>query len=268
MRALSFAILVACGGGAPEARTTSAPSSSEPAPPAPASAAPAPPPPALEGPIETTPLKVAGFRPAEHVTPRGATAPRPVVIVLHGNFDRPEWECDAWAPIVAGRAFLLCPRGIPRRDVPAELDRWEYGSRASILAEAAAGRAALEEAYPGFVDPGPALFAGFSLGAIHLAALAMESPADYARVYLVEGGVERWDRARARRFAAGGGQKIAMACGRPGCRRQAENVARLLEAAGAQGKVAFAQVGHSYGGPLTAPMRELFDWLVAGDPRF
>jgi hypothetical protein len=192
----------------------------------------------------------------------------PLVVVLHGNFDRPEWECDAWTPVVGGRAFLLCPRGVPRRDVPAALDRWEYGGRAAILAEVAAGREALAARYPGFVDAGPDLWAGFSLGAIHLAPLAIEDPARWSRIYLVEGGVERWDRARARRFASRGGTKVAMACGRPGCRRQAESVARLLAASGAQGRVAFANVGHSYGGALTEPMKALFDWWVEGDPRF
>ena len=209
-----------------------------------------------------------GFHRAEHVVPAGATSPRPVVVVLHGNFDRPEWECDAWTPVAAGRAFLLCPRGIPRRDVPASLDRWEYAGRAAIEREALAARSALAARYPGFVDGGPDLWAGFSLGAIHLAPWAVEDPARFSRIFLVEGGTERWDRARARRFASGGGRKVAFACGRPGCRRQAERVAALLARAGAEAKVAFAPVGHSYGGALTGPMREAFDWLVADDPRF
>jgi len=70
-----------------------------------------------------------------------------VVVVLHGNFDRPEWSCDAWGPLVAGRAFVLCPRGIPRGDAPG-LDRWHYGGRPSILREVAAGRASFDFSHP------------------------------------------------------------------------------------------------------------------------
>jgi hypothetical protein len=46
-------------------------------------------------PTEPTPLAVEGWRAASHVGPDVAEAwPQPVTIVLHGNFDRPEWECE------------------------------------------------------------------------------------------------------------------------------------------------------------------------------
>ena len=51
-------------------------------------------------------LEVPGFRAAAFVTP-DAPGQRPVVIGLHGNFDRPEWMCAAWARIVAGRRVAL-----------------------------------------------------------------------------------------------------------------------------------------------------------------
>lgn len=213
-------------------------------------------------------LEVAGFRPAEHVVADAAVAgPRPVVVILHGNFDRPEWNCENWSSIVAGRAFLLCPRGVPRRDAPG-MDRWEYGGRPSILREVAAGRAALAERYPGRVDAGPDVWVGFSLGAIHLAPLARGAPARYPRIILVEGGLDDWDRRNLARFIAGGGRKIGFVCGRDGCRRRADRLAAWLDGTGGGGRVAFAPIGHNFYGPILAPTRAVFDWLVEDDARF
>jgi pimeloyl-ACP methyl ester carboxylesterase len=216
----------------------------------------------------TEPLEVPGFHPAEHVVPDpGTRGPRPVVVILHGNFDRPEWNCEAWSSIVAGRAFILCPRGVPRRDSPG-MDRWEYGGRPSILREVAAGRAALATRYPGRVDPGPDVWVGFSLGAIHLSPLARGAPERYPRIVLVEGGLDGWDRRSIARFVAGGGRKIGFACGREGCRRRAEGLSTMLDGAGGGGRVAFAPIGHNFHGPILAPTKRVFDWLVEDDARF
>lgn len=216
----------------------------------------------------TEPLEVTGFHPAAYVSADlSVPGPRPLVVVLHGNFDRPEWDCEAWTPIVAGRAFVLCPRGIPRRDAPG-MDRWEYGGRPSILREVAAGRAALAARYPGRLDEGPDVWVGFSLGAIHLAPLARGTPARYPRIVLVEGGLDDWDRRAIARWVRGGGRKIGFACGRDGCRRRAERLSAALDAAGGGGRVAFAPIGHNFYGPILAPARTMFDWLVEDDARF
>lgn len=216
----------------------------------------------------TEPLEVPGFHPAAFVAPDAtARGPRPVVVVLHGNFDRPEWDCEAWTPIVAGRAFILCPRGIPRRDAPG-LDRWEYGGRPSILREVAAGRAALAARHPGRVDAGTDVWVGFSLGAIHLAPLARGAPERYPRIVLVEGGLDDWDRRSIARYVRGGGRKIGFACGREGCRRRAERLSTILAAAGGGGRVAFAPIGHNFYGPILEPAKVMFDWLVEDDERF
>ncbi|MBI2896609.1 MAG: hypothetical protein HYY06_23835 [Deltaproteobacteria bacterium] len=226
-----------------------------------------PAPPAPVEPAGTVPLDVPGFRPAEHLAPYRTSGARPVVVVLHGNFDRPEWDCAAWDPIVEGRAFILCPRGIPRTDAPG-LDRWHYGARSSILREVAAGRAALAARYPGRVDGGPDVWVGFSLGAFHLAPLARSSPDRYPRIVLVEGGLDGWDRRGAATFATRGGRKIAFACGRPGCRERARRLTSVLQAAGADARVAFAAIGHNFYGPLVTETRPVFDWLVEDDQRF
>jgi hypothetical protein len=216
----------------------------------------------------TEPLTVEGFHPAEHVVPDAAhPGPRPVVVILHGNFDRPEWNCESWTPIVAGRAFILCPRGVPRRDAPG-MDRWEYAGRPALLREVAAGRAALAARYPGRVGEGPDVWVGFSLGAIHLAPLSRGSPTTYSRIVLVEGGLDDWTRQNLQRWVRAGGRKIGFVCGREGCRRRADRLAEVLERAGGGGRVAFANIGHNFHGPIIAPTKVVFDWLVADDPRF
>ena len=54
----------------------------------------------------TSSLDVAGFPPAVLVAP-SATSARPVVVLLHGRGDSPDWICEAFAPLVAGRAWLV-----------------------------------------------------------------------------------------------------------------------------------------------------------------
>src|SRR5262245_18804480 len=44
-------------------------------------------------------LEVPGFRPAIVSVPTGAREPRPVWLALHGNFDRPEWQCGVWREV-------------------------------------------------------------------------------------------------------------------------------------------------------------------------
>src|SRR5690606_15835456 len=98
--------------------------------------------------------------------PLGATEKRPVVVALHGNYDRPEWQCEIWRGITGGFAFVLCPRGIPRAGAPKSEDRWEYAGVDKTEKELVAGLEALAKRYPSWVDEGPVLFTGFSLGAI------------------------------------------------------------------------------------------------------
>ena len=55
-------------------------------------------------------LDVPGFLPAVLVMPSG-TAARPLVVAAHGAGGAPEWDCEYWAHLTEGQAFVLCPRG-------------------------------------------------------------------------------------------------------------------------------------------------------------
>ncbi len=214
-------------------------------------------------------LEVPGFRPATLVVPSGATSKRPVVVALHGNFDRPEWQCGVWQTIIDGDAFVLCPRGIPRRDAPAALDRWEYASAKGMRAELEAGLLALRSRFPDFVDDGPIVFIGFSLGAIYGASLVHAEPARFSRVVFIEGGVSTWTPASAKKFSQAGGQRLILACGQPDCLNRVKRLGPSLERAGLATRFGgSAKAGHTYDGEVADVVRENWSWFVEGDARW
>ncbi|HEY8945980.1 MAG TPA: alpha/beta hydrolase, partial [Polyangiaceae bacterium] len=174
-----------------------------------------------------------------------------------------------WRGVIGDRGFILCPRGIPRRDVPKSADRWEYGSLKSVEAEIDAGLTALRERFGAHVDPGPMLLIGFSLGAIYGAPLALKYPERYPRVVMVEGGQGRWTWANAKRFVEGGGQRLFIACGQGACLQEAKKLGRTLEKAGLPTRSGGAsKAGHTYDGEVAAAVARDFSWLVEGDPRW
>jgi poly(3-hydroxybutyrate) depolymerase len=227
-----------------------------------------PPLPALKG-QATVALPVPGFRDAVVSLPLGTTTKRPIVLALHGNFDRPEWQCDVWRGIIGERAFVLCPRGIPRRDVPQNLDRWEYGSQKATQQELAAAVAALQARYAEYVAEGSVLFTGFSLGAILGARIVQAEPLKYPQAVLIEGGEKGWTLGAARKFAEGGGRRVLFVCAQAGCTNRTKSAVRSLERAGVEARVASAgNVGHTYGGEVSKVIVENWDWVTAGDDRF
>jgi predicted esterase len=214
-------------------------------------------------------LEVAGFQPAIVSVPVSTQRPRPIVLALHGNYDRPEWQCGVWNQVVRERAFVLCPRGIPRRGAPASADRWEYASPRAMKSEIEAAVAALRARFPEFVAEGPLLFIGFSLGAGYGAPLVQAQPELYSRVVFIEGGVSAWSVAAAKRFAKAGGKKLILACGQAGCLTQVKQLGPALTRAGLDTRVGgSASAGHTYDGSVAQVVSDNWDWLTADDQRF
>jgi poly(3-hydroxybutyrate) depolymerase len=212
---------------------------------------------------------VEGYREASLHVPRGAVNPRPVLVALHGNFDRPEWQCDVWRGITRGYPFILCPRGIPRRDAPANLDRWEYGNADTMERELEAGLAALSARYGAHVDPGPVIYTGFSLGGIMGVRVLRRKSGRFPIAVLTEGGFESWTPAFARSFKEGGGQRILFACGQVDCMLRSKTSVAALTKAGVEAKtVSGGKVGHRYDGPVADAIAAEWAWLVASDPRW
>lgn len=209
-------------------------------------------------------LPVKGFNAAVVVPPSGPGA-QPVVLGLHGNFDRPEWFCGAMEEVVQGRAWLLCPRGRLRRDTPRGYDRWTYPSRRRLRAEIRAALATLEAKHPGRRVAGPVALAGFSLGAIYAARFAVADPRKYPRLYLVEGSQKVWTRANIRRFGRGGGKAVLFGCGQRWCGAASRRICKSLRRHGVScAEVTVPRLGHGYGRPLTTLARPLFSRMILG----
>lgn len=214
-------------------------------------------------------LEVAGFRPAIVAVPLSTKRPRPIVLALHGNYDRPEWQCSVWNAVVRERAFVLCPRGIPRRGAPAAADRWEYASARAMKSEIEAAVAALRARFAEFVADGPLLFIGFSLGANYGAPLVQAQPELYPRAVFVEGGVSAWSVAAAKRFAKAGGKKLILACGQAGCLSQVKPLGPALTRAGLDTRTGgSASAGHTYDGPVAQVVSDNWQWFTDDDERF
>jgi len=221
-------------------------------------------------------LPVSGFRDAIVSVPVGATLPRPVLIALHGNFDRPEWQCETWRDITEGYPFILCPRGIPRSDVPAKLDRWEYSSMDKTDRELEAGLTALRNEFAQYIAPGPILFTGFSLGAILGVGILKRHAGQYGPVVFSEGGNENWSLATVRKIApvdsdAGTSAPLRLlyACGQTDCVIKSKATSKVIERAGGEARVVSGgNVGHMYDGPVAAAIKREWPWLIQGDRRW
>lgn len=224
-----------------------------------------------EGPFVALP--VPGFRNAVVSVPTGATSPRPILVAMHGNFDRPEWQCETWREISDSFPFILCPRGVLRRDAPNQ-DRWEYAYPGLTERELLAGLSALRERYPNYIAPGPVLFAGFSLGAIMGLGILLRHPAEFGPIVLVEGGNEHWTAATVRNLTSrddtgASTLRILFACSQTDCTTKSNVASHVVVRAGGTARVVSgSKVGHTYDGPVAAAIKREWAWLIAGDPRW
>jgi predicted esterase len=243
-RAVLAALCLASCHGAPEADALRPPApTSTPAPPSTPAAAPAPLHPSAESTAASdtsrlTPLqgdwlielKEEGATPVFVAPPLGATAPRPFVLGVHGAGDRPEWSCGGWRLASQASAFVVCPQGRPmNRDKLA----WASATELSERAERAVALA--RRRYAPYLDDGPSIFAGFSQGATLAEPFLRKNAARFRIAILAEGGYAiAQSPTFAAAYRAGGGRRVVLVCGNPGCFATAKNAQRTLERAGLQ----------------------------------
>jgi hypothetical protein len=232
-----------------------------------ADAEPSQPPLQSEAPI--IPLSVPGFADAVVSVPLGATSPRPVVVAAHGLWDFPEGLCDDQRWIFGNRAWVVCPRGRP---VPGKT--FHFDSVESLAREIEADVQALAERYPGYVDDGPMMYTGFSLGAILGAGVIARDPARFPLAVLIEGGEDKWTPALATQYARGGGQRVLILDGLKGRVPASEKAAATLARAGVETRVVLGKLPetgqfiHWYNGPIAEETKNAQEWLFTGDPRW
>jgi pimeloyl-ACP methyl ester carboxylesterase len=216
-------------------------------------------------------LPVAGHPDAWTSLPTGATGKRPVVVVIHGAGDRPDWQCGGWRRATDAFPFIVCPRGkeAPGQGVTPSDIRYTHVGGPPLLDYIERALAALASRYPDYADVGAPVLAGFSLGSYAILALAVQEPARFSRIALVEGVTDGFDDARARNFVEGGGRRVLFGCGQRGCKLAATAAAQRLAARDhLEARVVFAPVNHTFDPPLEDAVRAEMPWLVEGDARW
>jgi predicted esterase len=214
---------------------------------------------------ETILLDVPGYLPAPVWVPGGDTSDeKPVVVATHGAYDSPEAYCPFWQKIVQDRAFVLCTRGKRTKGDGA----FYYPDHTFVDQEETVALAALRSRFGRRISPGPALYAGYSQGAIHGAPLLQTRPQAHPRAVLIEGG-SSWNARTAARYRAAGGQRILFVCGTSGCKSGATRAVGVLARAGiAVDFLWVPRAGHDYPLEMAIRIAGRLDWLVAGDPQW
>lgn len=201
-------------------------------------------------------LEVPGFLPAVLYVPPGDDS-RPLVVATHGAGGSPEWECEYWRRLTAGKRFLLCLRGKSM----GKGGGFFYPNEHALEAEFIAAQRALRASQPR-VSADNGLYAGFSQGASFGSAFIAKHGASFPHVALLEG-FQRWNIARARTFAKNGGQRVLFACGTAQCNTVALETARWLTRGGIEPRVEYAPgAGHSPLGEVMARTRAALPWLL------
>lgn len=202
-------------------------------------------------------MPTPGYGDAIVVAPTTASA-APLIVVLHGSWDRPEWICDVFSQLTRGSAWLLCLRGKLRTESPPDGARWTLGRLADTRQELNIAVDMLRRIAPKRIQPGIALLAGFSKGAGHAQALAAKKPKRFPRVLLVEGG----HRLKNRRERIAAKQRIAFGCGTKACHKRASGLCERYRQHNGECQVETdLEYGHSYNPPFHRSGRRLLRWL-------
>jgi predicted esterase len=214
-------------------------------------------------------LPVPGHPDAWLSLPTGATSRRPVVVVLHGAGDRPDWQCGGWRHATGEYPFVVCPRGkIDPQSTKGDIRYTHVGDAPMLLAHIDGALEALAARYPDYVDATTPLLAGFSLGAAQVVTLAVRLPARFPRIALIEGATTSWSDTRVSAYLQSGGQRMLFGCGQGLVRKTAETVAKRLIHLGLDTRVVYANVGHTFDPPLEDAVHGELAWLVQGDERW
>ncbi len=232
-----------------------------------------PPPPLVLAPLRAASdmltLEVPKHGAAVVSVPRGATQPRPLVIVLHGDSDRPEARCRQWREISGGYPWVICPRGKELPNAAPDDRRYSFGSLTETTHELRAALAALKQQYTDHLAPGSVVMVGIGRGADIAARIARQEPSFFSRLVLTEGGADQWTSSTVTLFQRGGGKRVLLVCGQVACLEEAEARRNLSERLGILARVAAAAPSERPDdAALAAAVKKEYKWLVTGDARF
>ncbi len=207
-------------------------------------------------------LPVPGHAPAKVAVPLGAVRPSPVVIALHGDFDRPEWQCGSWAAITRGRPFVLCPTGVKNGA------RFSWGSPEATAKELRSALTALKKRYGAHVAPGSVVLAGYGKGADHAIVVQKQEPSFFSYLVLTEGGAKGWTSTMAAAFTQRGGKRILFACAHPACVQHVDRARLFSVGAGVDTKtLKLPKQQRLFSPKVVRALRKEFVWLARGKKR-
>ncbi len=226
-----------------------------------------PPPHSPPPPAAPSPLPVEGYHTAVFVGPRpDAQKPWRVTVVLHGNYDRPEWQCETWQMVASFHGWILCPRGVPTYWAQKSEDRWMYRGAPHTAKEIQAALDALKAAYPGQVSDEEMVLVGFSLGAILSPAILQLMPKRFTTLFLIEGAVDKLDKHTLGAIKKSGIRAVGLAMSSGKYRTAAKQVTKWLKKLGMRTAfVNMAGAGHNYRADFTTKGREALRQLINSD---
>lgn len=200
-------------------------------------------------------IGVPGHGRAVVVPPKGSK-PAPLLIAIHGSWDRPEWICEMLDRALRGDAAVLCLRGVLRKDRPKDGPRWTVGNEATTRAELAAAVNVVTTMFGDRVVTDRPFLSGFSLGAGMAATLARKNPDAWSGVLLVEGGMGAGVAGRVPTVLP-----LALGCGTRGCSVKSAALCRIRQ--GPCRAETDLRYGHSYNPPFEESGERLLRWLLA-----
>ncbi len=211
------------------------------------------------------PLPVPGFPVSTYVEPTGDGRRKPVLVLLHGSYNGRDEECRIWHRAGAARfGWLYCPVGVPRRDAPADEERYTFSSVSRVLLETRAAFRELRARFGDRIAAGGHTLVGFSLGALLAPEVASLTRGVYSGLVLVEG-VARFHRRRARQLAARGIRRVAFLCGARShtlCPENAKRRVWYLKRAGIRTRIFIMPgTGHAHPRPFAPLAQRVLTWV-------
>jgi pimeloyl-ACP methyl ester carboxylesterase len=204
-------------------------------------------------------LEVPGFLPAPFAAPSpptGLGGAFRVFVITHGAGGRGEHHCAFWEPELPAGVLVVCPQGsLLDRRVP-EGGAY-FADHLALRREITAVIEAIRSRWGKDVQDKQWRYIGYSQGATMGALALVGELALFTELVLIEGGGESWSTQRARAFQVGGGQRVLLACGTPGCAKRGEQSASTLRQVGLEALHVYAPgSGHTYGGEVARRVHE------------
>ena len=177
-------------------------------------------------------LALAHFEPASIAIPLGTRWARPVVVAIHGNGDSPQANCEAWSAITEHGYFVLCPslRSAPNDDAGSSVPT--CASVECLADEIREALVALRKRFGRYVARNEVVLAGTDGGAARTVPIALQNPAVFPVLWLVNGGLQEWATALSTNYVERGGKLLGIVCSDASCESESMRVAVSAQAAG------------------------------------